>query len=157
MSTYGVIRDMLDQIRACMFDADGSCDYKFFVSMGEPTADCNSVAAWLDRKDRGPVNPDCSTKIFDTTIKVMLTRCCAALDAQVEFSTELEQKEAQCFLRDLDLLTNCINCNLDASEEISCGFVLREVSTDSEREGGCYSATLDIEVTEQDCCSSEEV
>lgn len=152
MGTYDLLRDLLDQIRACTFDQNASCTYTYYVSMGQPSADCNSIAAWLDMKDRSSVNPDCATAHMDVAIKLMITRCCTSLDAQEQFDPTLEQKEAQCFLNDLDLLISCINCNLTAPEDMSCGYVLSSVLTDNEREGGCYSATLSIDLTEEECC-----
>lgn len=150
MSTYSLIRNLLDQIQECMDDSD--CKYKTFVSLGEPPADCDSIAAWLEESSRNDVSPECKTTLLDTTIKVMITQCCVAADAELEFDPAKEQKDAECFLNDLDLLRQCINCSLESNDGLSCNLTLSRISTDVEKMGGCYSATLELEMTEQECC-----
>lgn len=154
MSTYELLTDIRDSIKVCLEATD--CEYHTFVSLGEPPADCNSIGIYLDRKDRNPANGECSSSILDTTVKVMITRCCGE---QEVFSSTQEEADALCFLTDLDLLVNCINCSLGEalSDALSCSAYISSIDTDLEKQGGCYSATLELELTEQDCCLEEEV
>ena len=153
MGSYDALRGLLDDIQACM---DTECHYKTFVSLGIPPAECDSIAAWMSYQRRTEDNSECQNAYFDHAVNLTLTRCCINTDAAKEFSHASEQEDAQCFLRDIDALINCLTCESLANLESSdCGSTIGEISYDLEKEGGCYSATITLNRLVIECCSEE--
>jgi hypothetical protein len=86
-------------------------------------------------------------------IAVSITRCCA--NEQIDFDPALEDSEAKCFLDDAELLLQCIHCNAKTALEpwiVGCNPVILDIQFDDEAEGGCYSATIRIEIPKDVCC-----
>lgn len=152
--SFELLSDLRDQIKECLEDL--SCEYNFFVSLGIPPADCNSIAFWYDNSRRNRVdNGECTTSALDTEITITITRCCVTADAEVSFDFLQEEKDAKCFLDDLDALLACLSCNGSTLLEdyiLSCGALITNVRLDNEKMGGCYSANITISFTEDICC-----
>lgn len=150
---FQLLSDLRDQIKECL---DSSCEYRFFVSLGRPPAECNNIAIWYDSSGRNRSdNGDCTTNVLDSEIVVTITRCCVAADSGLEFDFAQEEKDAECFHSDLDALISCISCAASTLLEdhiLSCGTIIDEVQLDQERLGGCYSADIRLSFTEEICC-----
>lgn len=145
---FQILSDLRDQIKECL---DASCEYTFFLSLGRPPADCNSIAFWYKEMSRSPRdNTDCITTIFDTDIVLTITRCCVVADSAIGFNFTQEEHDAQCFISDLQALLCCLN-DIDVPS-ISCGPFILEVQLDQERLGGCYSADIVLSLTDELCC-----
>lgn len=147
---YEILSSLKDCLQTC-FDPDSNCAYQFFVSLGIPPAECNSIAVWLESSQRARSdNSECCTSIFNTDINITLTRCCGEREV---FDPKAEDKDAECFLNDLCRLRDCLSCGscVLADYDLGCGGLISEVRMDMEKQGGCYSATLTLGITE-DCC-----
>lgn len=149
------LNDLRDAVKACL---ESDCEYQFFISLGRPPAECNSVAFWYDGSSRSRTdNVDCVTTVFDTDLVVTLTRCCVSADANLEFDVAQEEKDAQCFLNDLEALVNCLTCGAVAElKTLSCGVLVSDIRVDQEKQGGCYSVDIILNVTDEICCITEE-
>lgn len=151
---FDTLSDLRDSVNECLSEL--SCEYSFFISLGRPPADCNSIAFWYDGSARNRSdNGDCRTNVYDTDLMITITRCCASVDAELAFNPVNEEKDAKCFLDDLSALRNCLSCASSdslSSHIISCGMIVSEVKADQEKYGGCYSADITIRIVEDDCC-----
>lgn len=153
---FQLLADLRDAVKECM----DPCEYKHFVSLGKPSAECNSIAFWYDSATGNAAdNGDCRTDVFDTSIVVTMTRCCANSDTQIDFDTAAEEKEALCFLTDLETLIQCLSCGAGsaiADDIMSCGVIIEDIQMDGQKMGGCYSVDISLEITNQICCTEEE-
>jgi len=151
---FQLLSDLRNQIKECL---EASCEYDFFISLGRPPADCNSIAFWVDSSRRNRFdNGECTTSTLDSEVRVTLTRCCIAADSGLQFDTKQEEKDAKCFHDDVQALLACISCNgstLLQDYIISCGTLISDVRYDQERLGGCYSVEISLSFTEDICCS----
>lgn len=143
--------ELRDLIVACLGD---TCEYKVFISLGEPPADCNSIALWYSSSSRNRSdNSDCITQYLDSTLNITITRCCVTADASPTFSPAQEQKDAECFYADFESLLTCLTCNDILDDWItSCGANISSIRWDNSKSGGCYSATISLFFTEEICC-----
>lgn len=142
MTWYDIAAAVLAQVKTCIDD----CDYAIYVSQGRPTADCSAVTMWPASSD------DILRKLgrCDTYrsegFRVTMTRCCATVDSVAgAFEPTREDAEAECFLRDVDLVDRCLVCNvpeiLSTMGRIDCDDnPVRGVVFDQERQGECYTA-----------------
>lgn len=150
---FALLAALRDAVKECV---DLSCEYKFLVSLGEPPADCNTIAFWLSasRRNRSD-NTECTTAILDSDVTITLTRCCVTADASPDFDYIQEEKDAECFHQDLEALLTCLSCEGSTMLEehiSSCGTLITSVRLDREKLGGCYSASIDLSVTHDICC-----
>lgn len=164
-----VAADILAVIQACFTTAIGDrCrEYRFAQTRGIPPADCNSVSAsWMDRDvssfgdcDPGEGVQSCGEWNATHGLRIALTRVCMGPDQQPAFAWELEDAEAQCFMDDLDLLEECIQCT-DWTEVKNTNslYSLRYDGTtlDIESTGGGYSAYIELTLVAAECCTPPE-
>lgn len=155
---YDVARDLLDQIDRCF----GTCDYITHVSRSRPPADCDTIAAWMDLSQsitqNSPVAGVTGTTIYKETLGFTLTRCCVrdpsmALDQLLL----LEQADAQCFYRDVQIMRDCLACCapaiLRANYNVDChGDAASMVQFEGES-GGCAQATVFVSWKQAVCCA----
>lgn len=151
---YDVAAAILGLVGECM----DPCDYQTYVSTGKPTADCDAITAWVDfsTMPRAVGLEKCAVYRRERFV-VTITRCCAAVDSQVELDPAREDKEAQCFLRDLDALYRCLACGLPdvlSDFKIDCRNTnpVTDIVADQQREGDCYSADIFIEFERKVSC-----
>lgn len=146
---YDALTALLAMIRDCM--GGDACDYSLFVSLGVPPAECNSISAYLDEQVRTNNSDDCFL-VTDDTFYLVLTRCC---NEQEVFDPIFEDEQAECFLHDLDALKTCLACNLkDTLGPFSpqCAPYIKRIGLDAEKRGGCYSAEIEIVMSDMNCC-----
>lgn len=145
---YDALRALLDQIEVCFT----GCEYDTFVSMGIPPAVCNSIAAYFGEAIRSGTDSSECILVTDDTFYITITRCCAESE---EFNSAAEEAEAKCFLEDLELLMQCLHCNIAAVMDPftdDCSPIIDSIIADRVREGGCYSATITISFAQVNCC-----
>lgn len=150
---YSVLRDLLDQIVTCLGDP---CPYQVLVSRGMPPADCSSIAAWYGGSRRDRDSAECATDLYETSLSFTVTHCCITPDQGVGFDFEREEIEAECFLENLMAIRECLACEATAvvgSRMTGCGALVSSVSVDPEPRGGCYSATIRVDIVESECCA----
>ena len=153
MSVYTISGIILSEIQSC-FD-DVTCDYKYFVSVGEPPADCSTITAHhtgsvLNDRKAGT----CLVTRRDS-FEVMITRCCMKLSE--EFDPAVEDENARCFYNDYDEILSCLVCGLgDALSAFSTNCKLLKVrssSFDRAPMGGCFTGYIRIEIERfEGCC-----
>lgn len=151
---YQLLSDLKDCLQDCFEQTD--CGYSFLISMGIPPADCSTIALWLDssRRNRSD-NNECCTSVYDTQINITITRCCLVSARGEVWNPLLEEQDMECFLADICRLRECLSCNGCTIPGIGCGLQVLDVSFDREVQGGCYSATISVNVVE-DCCGASE-
>lgn len=151
---FDILDDLRNSVKDCLEGL--SCEYMFFISLGKPPADCNSIAFWYDGSSRNRSdNGDCKTNVYDTDLTITITRCCTSTDAELNFNPIQEEKDARCFLEDLAALRACLSCDSSSalsSHILSCGLLVTSVNADQEKYGGCYSADITVRIVEDDCC-----
>lgn len=148
--------DALVALRDCLKAGiqTSDCKYNFIISRGEPPAEqCNQIALMYEGSipSRGD-NDDCCTRIYRTSFKVMLTRCCVQPDAGVNFDPKAEERETQCFLNDVCTIRNRLKCISTCTlhdHMMGCGLIVESISPDREPQGGCYSVTFRVSFVEE--------
>lgn len=146
MSLYTISALILSEIQLCL--VDNTCKYDYFVSMGEPPADCSSISTYylgsniIDKN----ANPCIKTRI--DKFEVMITRCC--MEQNPNFDPVVEDRNAKCFLDDYEIILDCLVCNINdalAQYNINCKLNnVRGSGTDRAPMGGCYSGSINIEI-----------
>lgn len=153
MTIFETLRDLLEQIRLCLDDT--SCEYSYFVSLGIPPAECNSIAVWHGDIVRSRENSECSNSFISRDLNITITRCCVRADAAVGFDQVAESDDAMCFLSDLESLIECLVCTdppLLSGKTMACAATMNSVRLDLEKLGGCYSATINLSYDDVICC-----
>lgn len=161
-----VAADILAQIQSCFTAAIGArCrEYVFARTRGIPPADCNSISAsWMDRGvsvfgdcDPGEGLESCGEWNTTHGLRIAITRVCVGPDQQPGFGWDLEDTAAVCFMDDLDILEECIQCsdwtNVKRANSL---YSLRYDGTtlDIESEGGGYSAYVELTMVAGECCT----
>lgn len=142
---YDLGSEILGAVIACLGDP---CEYETYVATGRPQAECNSIAFWVDNSSPTIASRVEKCRMYRReTVRLTITRCCGAVDSQVEFDPTREDKDASCFLADLDTIMRCLCGELPTilkDRRIDCRdeHPLRDVIFDQERQGDCYSADL---------------
>ena len=147
---YAALAALRDMIKECLGDI--ACDYATFVSLGEPPAQCDSISVFMDSVSRDDTSSSTCQLITDDAFTVTMTKCCAERE---EFDPTQEDLDAQCFLEDLYALKTCLDCNIaDTLSEFThdCGPDITRIEFDGEKQGGCYSASIHISMSEFNCC-----
>lgn len=151
---YEIASGILGLVGECM----DPCDYSTYVSTGKPTADCDAIAAWIDFSSRPIAQRVQKCAIYRRErFVVTITRCCSAVDSQIELDPAAEDRDAECFLRDLDALYRCLACGLPEflqGYRIDCRDEnpVTDIVADQVREGDCYSADIFIEFERKVAC-----
>lgn len=148
---FAALASLRDCLSSCLQTSD--CKYNFIISRGLPPAEqCNQVAIYWGNSIRSRAdNTDCCTEYYQTDIKITLTRCCIQADAGKSFNAEAEERETECFLNDVCSIRDCLKCIQGCALHdyiIGCGAIVTSISPDFQTEGGCYSATFTLQVTE---------
>lgn len=157
--------DILNAIQAC-FNAsigDRCREYVFARTRGIPPADCPSItASWMDRDassfgdcDPGEGLEMCGEWNATHGLRIALTRVCMGPDQQPAFDWALEDAETACFMDDLDLLEECIQCtDWTQVKRDNALYSLRYDGTtlDIESDGGGYSAYIELTLVAAECC-----
>lgn len=146
---YDAANALLAMIRVCM--GGDACDYDTFVSLGAPPAVCNSIAAHWDYASRDDESSDDCQSVTDDNLMITITRCCGERET---FDPAAEDADAKCFLEDLYIMKTCITCNASSalSPYTHANPKVEEIMFDDEKDGGCYSATIRISMSEMQCC-----
>jgi len=148
---WDALSALRDSIKECV---DLSCEYRFIVSLGQVPEECNLIAFYLKDSRRAKESSECDT-IFDTSFVVSITRCCYGIDGQLTWNIDQEEQEAQCFLNDLNVLRECLACTsaeVLAPYTMACSPIIEDITTEAMREGGCYTAYIEMSFAEQQCC-----
>lgn len=160
-----VSSDILGTIQAC-FNAsigDRCREYVFARTRGIPPADCNSItASWMDRGvssfgdcDPGEGLDRCGEWNATHGLRIALTRVCMGPDQEPAFNWALEDAETACFMDDLDLLEECLQCtDWTQVKTDNSLYSLRYDGTtlDIESDGGGYSAYIELTLVAAECC-----
>jgi len=158
-------KDILDAVQACFLVELGQArclEYRFARTRGIPPADCNSVTvSWMDRgvsqfADCAQLGSDCGEWDATHGLRIVITNICMGPDQTPDFPWDLEDAAAACFMDDLDLLEECVQC-MDWSQ-IRADHSLAEMryegtTLDIETDGGGYSAYIELTLVAAECCS----
>ncbi len=150
--------DILDVIRGCLGPA---CDYKIALTRGVPPAGCNSIAAyWGDtvaapQRSDCPILKPCGPSVLDThQLNILVTNICIKPDGG-QFDWAAEQKAAECFYRDLEIVEQCLRCQdwtniagIDGFKSLE----YRRTVRDAAAQGGGYAARIVLDITSRQCC-----
>ena len=153
MNRFDLLSDIRDLIRGCL---GAGCEYKLVITRGKPPQECNMVALWAGR-DTVQAEDDCRfcDKQFEMLVYLYITRICASGRSGASMDFRLEEEQALCFYRDLDLIECCID-DADTSQILADHTidVFERVSTEPDRQmsGDTYAATITLRVRGEQCC-----
>lgn len=154
MNRAAVGADIIAALIACF---GSTCEYQFVQARSSIPAECNTISLVWGRK-RNEYEDDCGFTSCDrqvtTDLSITITRCCVTSDAGLQFNIAAEENETLCFLRDLEVLENCIECT--NWRQLSIDHAIDRISlsdtTPGTTRGGCMDATLSVRIVSTECC-----
>lgn len=152
---FALLSDVVELAGACIEDLNEHCQFKLFVSNGQPTADFPHIAAYWSGDEVSFDGLECASSIYESFTVSILVGCLK--NTGERFSVPDEQIDAEWFLNVYGSVFDCLICSsgnvIRSYARDARGVSVRMGSVDLEPVGGMIGATIHVGFSRMvSCC-----